>query len=140
MKIKNFFLNKSKGDVLVDLKNHNIKFKIPKTADLWTPEQILQLKDFYISYNPNKLEKQLFDRIIHQHGPSSAKQLLINIYSNPLSYDFKPNALKKIMQINIVPYEFTLKKHTILYHYSPHMLPFIKIKSSSLFKSTTVKL
>jgi hypothetical protein len=104
------------------------KFKIPKTADLWTPEQILQLKDFYISYNPNKLEKQLFDRIIHQHGPSSAKQLLINIYSNPLSYDFKPNALKKIMQINIVPYEFTLKKHTILYHYSPHMLPFIKIK------------
>ena len=31
MKIENFFLNKSKGDVLVDLKNHNIKFKIPKT-------------------------------------------------------------------------------------------------------------
>ena len=104
------------------------KFKIPKTADLWTPKQILQLKDFYISYNPNKLEKQLFDRIIHQHGPSSAKQLLINIYSNPLSYDFKPKALNKIMQININPYEFTLKKNTILYHYSPHMLPFRKIK------------
>ena len=104
------------------------KLKIPKTADLWTPEQILQLKDFYMSYNPNKLEKQLFDRIIHQHGPSSAKQLLINIYSNPLSYDFKPNALNKIMKINIAPYEFTLKKNTILYHYSPHMLPFRKIK------------
>lgn len=104
------------------------KFKIPKTADLWTPDQILQLKDFYISYNPNKLEKQLFNRIIHQHGPSSAKQLLINIYSNPLSYDFKPNALNKIMQININPYEFTLKKNTILYHYSPHILPFRKIK------------
>ena len=32
------------------------------------------------------------------------------------------------MQININPYEFTLKKNTILYHYSPHMLPFRKIK------------
>ena len=30
MKIENFFLNK-KQHVLVDLKNHNIKFKIPKT-------------------------------------------------------------------------------------------------------------
>ena len=45
-----------------------------------------------------------------------------------MSYDFKPNALNKIMQININPYEFTLKKNTILYHYSPHMLPFRKIK------------
>lgn len=107
------------------------KFKIPKTEDLWTAEQILQLKDFYMSYNPNKLEKQLFNRIIHQHGPSSAKQLLINIYSNPLSYDFKPGSLKQIMQININPYEFTLKKNTILYHYSPHILPFQKIKFNS---------
>jgi len=29
--MKNFFLNKSKGDVLIDLKNFNVKFKIPKT-------------------------------------------------------------------------------------------------------------
>lgn len=28
---KNFFSNKSKGDVLLELKNYNIKFKIPKT-------------------------------------------------------------------------------------------------------------
>ena len=31
MKIKNFFSNKSKGDVLLDLENHNTKFKIPRT-------------------------------------------------------------------------------------------------------------
>ncbi len=31
MQQKNFFSNKSKGDVLLELKNYNIKFKIPKT-------------------------------------------------------------------------------------------------------------
>ena len=31
MKIKNFFSNKSKGDVLLDLENRNTKFKIPRT-------------------------------------------------------------------------------------------------------------
>ena len=31
MKTKNFFLNKSKGDVLIELKKYNTKFKIPKT-------------------------------------------------------------------------------------------------------------
>ena len=29
--LQNFISNKSKGDVLLDLKNHNTKFKIPKT-------------------------------------------------------------------------------------------------------------
>lgn len=29
---KFFFLKKSKGEVLIDLKNYNLKFKIPKTV------------------------------------------------------------------------------------------------------------
>ena len=104
------------------------KFKLPKTEDLWTPEQIVQLKDFYMVYGPDRLEKELFNRIIHLYGPSTAKELLINIYSNKYRGKFKQESLNKIMQININPYEFTLKKNTILYHYSPHMLPFRKIK------------
>lgn len=99
------------------------KFKIPKTRDLWSDEQILQLKEFYILYNPNKLESRYFNKIIRQRGPLKAKQMLLEYYG-----DFKRGSLKKIMEIKSEPFEFTLKKNTILYHYSPHMLPFHKIK------------
>ena len=99
------------------------RFKIPKTRDLWSDEQILQLKEFYILYNPNKLERRYFNGIIRQRGPLKAKQMLLQYYG-----DFKRGSLKKIMEIKSDPYEFILKKNTILYHYSPHMLPFHKIK------------
>ena len=99
------------------------KFKIPKTRDLWSDEQILQLKEFYILYNPNKLESRFFNKIIRQRGPLKAKQMLLEYYG-----DFKRGSLKKIMEIKSEPFEFILKKNTILYHYSPHMLPFHKIK------------
>ncbi len=99
------------------------KFKIPKTRNLWSDEQILQLKEFYILYNPNKLEKRYFNKIIRERGPLKAKQMLLEYYG-----DFKRGSLKKIMEIKSEPFEFTLKKNTILYHYSPHILPFHKIK------------
>ena len=99
------------------------KFKIPKTRNLWSDEQILKLNEFYTLYNPNKLEKHYFNKIIRERGPLQAKQMLIEYYG-----DFKRGSLKKIMEIKSEPFEFTLKKNTILYHCSPHMLPFHKIK------------
>ena len=50
MKIENFFLNKSKGDVLVDLKNHNIKFKIPKTIVFNVKEWKSNKRSIYKKY------------------------------------------------------------------------------------------
>jgi hypothetical protein len=99
------------------------KFKIPKTRNLWSNEQILKLKEFYMLYNQNKLEKHYFNKIIRERGPLQAKQMLIEYYG-----DFKRGSLKKIMEIKSEPFEFTLKKNTILYHCSPHILPFHKIK------------
>ena len=106
------------------------KFKIPKTRDLWTDEQILKLKEFYVLYNPSLLEKKTFDTIISKRGPLHVKQLLISYYG-----DFKRGSLKKIMEIKAKPFEFTLKKNTILYHSSQHILPFHKIKFDSSSKT-----
>nr|QFG74780.1 MAG: hypothetical protein [Megaviridae environmental sample] len=109
------------------------KFKIPKTRDLWTDEQILKLKEFYMLYHPDKLEKfekRWLNIFISERGPLKAKQMLIEYYG-----DFKRGSLKKIMEINPEPFEFTLKKNTILYHSSQHILPFHKIKFDSSSKT-----
>ena len=47
MKTKNFFSNKSKGDVLLELKNYNTKFKIPKTIVFSVKEWKKNKKSIY---------------------------------------------------------------------------------------------
>ena len=44
---KNFFFRKSKGEVLVDLKRYNLKFKIPKTIIFFTKQWKLEKNKIY---------------------------------------------------------------------------------------------
>ena len=45
---KNFFFKKSKGEVLIDLKRYNLKFKIPKTIIFFTKQWKLEKNKIYI--------------------------------------------------------------------------------------------
>ena len=87
---------------------------IPNTSTFWTKDQISILKTFYKQKNPKKIRK--IDLITSQMGPYRAERE-INLYYGSPFINLKPKT-----------FEFMLKKGTILFHTSPLILPFSKIK------------
>ena len=68
----------------------------------------------------NQISRKL--NITGKSSRSLKKELLINIYSNKYRGKFKQESLNKIMQININPYEFTLKKkHNFISLFTTHI-------------------
>ena len=104
------------------------QYGIPKTRDMWSKRQIRKLKDFYLKYNPKKLVNGRFERILNFVGPMGAEEQIREVYGDHVPLSKNPFSPKKIIDLDPKPFEFILKKGTILFHSSPHKLPFHKIK------------
>ena len=105
---KNFFFKKSKGEVLVDLKKYNLKFKIPKTTIFFTKQWKIEKNKIYSEikkkFTKTKLAIRSSSRDEDLYNQSSAGKYLsilnVNINNKKKFFSSINRIIKSYSQIS----------------------------------------